>query len=127
MADNVSIDESTAASPTKVDSDETTKDGVTIKRQRVATAPTTAVSVLSTVAGSASSVTVLAANTDRVRCVVVNDSSAILYLKEGTTASTSSFTYKLSAGDTVIIDDYTGKLDGIWASATGNARVTELS
>ncbi len=83
---------------------------------------------LSNVAGSASSVTILAANTSRVGAAVYNDSSAILYLKFGTTASTSSFTTKLFPdGYYEVPAGYTGILDGIWASAVGSARVTELT
>lgn len=82
---------------------------------------------LSNVAASATSVTVLAANTSRMGVIIVNDSTAILYLKFGTTASTTSFTYKLNPGDTweMAAPVHTGVLDGIWSSATGSARVTE--
>jgi hypothetical protein len=83
---------------------------------------------LSNVSGSASSVTVLAANTSRLGATVYNDSTAILYLKFGATASTTSFTAKLNADDYYEVPyGYTGILDGIWASATGSARVTEIT
>ncbi len=83
---------------------------------------------LSNVSGSASSVTVLAANTSRLGATVYNDSTAILYLKFGATASTTSFTVKLQADDYYEVPfGYVGILDGIWASATGSARVTELT
>lgn len=91
---------------------------------KVITIGTTA--TLANVASSASSVTLLASNTSRIRATIFNDSTAILYVKEGTTASTSSFTYKLGSSDTLIITDYNGRIDGIWDSATGNARVTEI-
>ena len=84
---------------------------------------------LSNVASSATSVTILASNASRRGAVIQNDSTAILYLKYGATASTTSFVYKLAAGDTLVIDLnqlYTGIIDGIWASANGFARVTEL-
>jgi hypothetical protein len=85
---------------------------------------------LSNVAGSATSVTVLAANTSRKGAVIVNDSTAVLYVKCGSSASATSFTYKLGGGDSLIIDAtqlYTGILTGIWSSATGSARVTEFA
>lgn len=80
----------------------------------------------STVSGSATSVTLKASNTSRIRLTVVNDSTATLYVKEGATATTSDYTWRLSSYDTLVIDDYTGIVDGIWDSATGNARVTEV-
>jgi len=92
--------------------------------------PTGLTATLSNVGDSATNVTVLASNASRKSAVIVNDSSAVLYLKFGATASATSFTYKLQADDTVIIDSqnlYTGVIDGIWASdAGGSARVTEL-
>lgn len=80
------------------------------------------------VTASASNQTLLAANANRKRVVIYNDSTATLYLKFGTTASTTSYTYKLSGGDTYespALPVYTGQIDGIWASATGAARITE--
>jgi hypothetical protein len=87
----------------------------------------------SSVAGSASSVTLLAANSNRLGATISNDSSAILYVKLGATASTSSFTAILAGNGSGIGGyfevpyGYTGVIDGIWASATGNARITELT
>ena len=92
--------------------------------------PTVSVSTLSNVASSASNVTLLAANTSRKGLVIMNDSTAILYIKFGATASATSFTYKLSGGETFempMSPIYTGIVDGIWASANGSARVTELT
>lgn len=89
-----------------------------------------ATATLANVSGSASSVTLLAANTARKGCVIMNDSTAILYVKFGATASATSFTYKLSGGETLELLGpvvYTGIITGIWASATGAARVTELT
>lgn len=95
---------------------------------RVSVRQIASTATLSNVSGSASSVTVLAANSARVGGSIYNDSSAIVYLKFGATASTTSFTVKLAA-DTYyeIPGGYTGIIDGIWASATGSARVTELT
>lgn len=91
---------------------------------------TAATSTLTNVAASASSVTVLALNTSRKSAILYNDSTVTCYVKFGSTASATSFTYLLTAGSTLIIDDspvYTGIITGIWASATGNMRVTELT
>lgn len=82
-----------------------------------------------TVAGSASAVTILAANTARYGATIVNDSSAILYLILSNTTPTSSvYTVKMLPDAYYEVPfGYIGIIKGIWASATGNARVTELT
>ncbi len=81
----------------------------------------------SSVAGSATSVSLLASSATRLGATIYNDSSAALYLKLGSTASTTSFTVKLLQDDYYEVPfGYTGAIDGIWASATGNARITVL-
>lgn len=83
------------------------------------------------VAASVTTVTILASNTNRVSADIANDSTALLYLKKGSGASTTNWTYLLNpstataAGGLAIIDDYNGIITGVWASASGNARVTE--
>lgn len=85
-------------------------------------------SAVTSVASSASNVTLLASNANRRGATIFNDSSAILYVKLGATASTSSFTAKLIQDAYYEVPfGYTGIIDGIWASATGNARITEIS
>lgn len=80
------------------------------------------------VAGSAASVTILAANANRRGASIYNDSTAILYIRMQATASTSNFSVKLFPEDFYEVPfGYTGIIDGIWASATGNARVTEYT
>lgn len=89
-----------------------------------------ATATLTNVSGSATSVTLLASNAAREGAMFFNDSAAALYLKYGATASTSSFTVKIPAGGYHEIPGpsiYTGIIDGIWDSATGTVRVTELS
>jgi hypothetical protein len=95
------------------------------QRVKMARAGTAAVTQT---AGSASSVTLLSSNTARLGCSVHNDSSAILYVKFGTTASTTSYTIRLTSQSYYECPfNYTGRIDGIWASAAGNAYVTELT
>jgi len=78
------------------------------------------------VAANLANVTLKAANTARIKLVIYNDDTAAsIYVKEGATATSTSFTYKLGPGDYVFIDDYQGIVDGIWTAATGSARVTE--
>lgn len=82
----------------------------------------------SNVASSASSVTLLSAAVGRLWAYIVNDSTQILYVKFGATASATSYTALVAAnGGTFEVPQwYNGRIDGIWASANGNARVTEV-
>lgn len=88
---------------------------------------------VSSVAASASSVVLFAEvepNLADTRSIY-NDSTAVLYVKQGATASTTSFTVKMLPGDLYEFPRgkgggiYTGVVHGIWASATGSARLTE--
>lgn len=100
---------------------------------RVVSQQRSSTSTKANVAGSATSVTILAANTARRGATITNDSTAILYLDlTGGTASATSYTVQL-AGSTAsgvsyfeVPFGYTGLITGLWASATGNARVTEF-
>lgn len=83
-------------------------------------------STIARVATSTTSATVLASNSARKKAVVVNDAAANLYVKYGVTASSSSFSYLLQPGDTLEENVYTGRIDAILASGTGNAEVNEL-
>ncbi|MHB8603891.1 MAG: hypothetical protein ACYDCK_01445 [Thermoplasmatota archaeon] len=82
----------------------------------------------SSVASSAASVQLLAANSNRNGATIFNDSSQILYLKLGVTASTTSYTLQVPPnGYYEVPFGYSGEIDGIWAAANGNARITELT
>jgi hypothetical protein len=91
-------------------------------------------STLTNIASSATSVTILAANSNRKTVIIANDSTAILYLKfNASAASASNYTFSLSpltsgVAPTVSLkgEDYSGEIRGIWASANGFARVTEI-
>jgi len=91
-------------------------------------AGTTATGTLTNVTGIATSTTLLAANTARLGATIHNDSTAALYVKFGITASTTSYSVKIAVdGYYEVPFGYTGRIDGIWASAAGAARITELS
>lgn len=88
-----------------------------------------ATATLTNVNDTASSTSILASNTDRRGVMIHNDSTSILYIKFGSTASTTSFTVKIPAGLgwEMPLPIYTGAIDGIWsADASGAARITEL-
>lgn len=95
----------------------------TTKETRSSTATSTNVS------DTASSTTILASNANRLGATVYNDSTAVLYLKLGATASITSFTAKMAADSYYEVPfNYTGIIDGIWASdASGAARIVELT
>lgn len=75
------------------------------------------------------STTLLASNSSRLGATIHNDSTAILYVKFGTTASTTSYTVKMVADSYYEVPyGYTGRIDGVWASdASGAARITEMT
>lgn len=75
------------------------------------------------------STTLLASNANRLGATIYNDSTEVLYVKFGATASNTSYTVKMIADSYYEIPfGYTGIIDGIWgADASGAARITELS
>lgn len=93
-----------------------------VKERRPSTATVTSVN------DTSSSTTLLSSNTNRLGASVYNDSTVALYIKHGTTASSSDFTVKLNPAEfyELPFPCYTGRIDGIWASdASGAARITE--
>ncbi len=90
---------------------------------------TSTVSALSTVAASATSVEVLAANPARKGVMLMNDSNAVVYIALAATASVTAFSFKLPGGALYEneIPNYTGVISAIWANANGSLRVTELT
>ena len=120
----------------KIRTETSTQGGQTVHQQVVSLAnadgtlldaPTT--SAGTSVAAATSSTSILAANTARLGATVYNDSTAIcyLYLNSGT-ASTTAFTVQIAAGGYYEVPfTYRGAIKAVWASATGNARITEFS
>ena len=93
-----------------------------------------ATSTLANVASSATSVTLLAANNNRKTAIIINDSTSDLYVNlNASAASTTNYSLFLAAkvGNTPSFlaingDDYSGEIRGIWSSANGFARITEV-
>lgn len=85
----------------------------------------------SSVAASLTSVTIKAANANRIGLTVFNDSNAgILYLLLGAgTASSTVFSVALQKGGGYyeVPYGYTGVINGVWSVASGAARVTEFT
>lgn len=81
----------------------------------------------SNVAASATSVQLLAANTNRKGASFTNEGSANLFLAEFTPASLTSYTVKIGPGVMYELypQNYTGIVTGIWDVANGFVRITE--
>ena len=83
----------------------------------------------SIVASSASNVSILAENSSRRGATIWNDSTQVLYLLlSNATASATVYTVAMAAGSYYEVPfTYTGPINGIWASANGNARITDFN
>jgi hypothetical protein len=103
---------------------------VTRVQGSVTTAPDTVASATTTQkASSATSITLAASNASRKGLYIFNDSLYVLYVKLGATASTTSYLCQIGPGGFWEMPNrpvYTGVVDGIWATAGGNAYVTEV-
>lgn len=92
-----------------------------------------AASSLTSVAAATASTTVLAANTGRIGATITNESSAVMTVGLASATSATSYTVQLSGQSAApysyyeVPAGYTGVITAIWASATGNARITEIS
>lgn len=98
----------------------------------VTSAPaTSATGTQTSVASSATDVTILASNASREGAVIYNDSTQILYLLLASgTSSTSNYSVQVPSQSYFEVPGpsiYTGVIKGIWAAANGNARVTEFT
>lgn len=84
---------------------------------------------LSSVAASVTSVSLLASNAARRQVIIVNDGNKTLYIAFAGTASATAFTVRLGGGQEFIseMNSYTGAISGIWDSANGSARITEIT
>jgi hypothetical protein len=92
--------------------------------------PTYGEAVQTSVASSASSVVLLAKNPRRKRVFIANTSTAILYVllgtESGTATATTAHSIQMAANTNLELVGFTGAINGIWASANGQANLTEL-
>lgn len=87
-------------------------------------------SAVTSVTSAATNTNLLAANASRRQAVFYNDCDKSVNVKLGSTASSSSFSYRLLPGQTLELPNpvYTGAVEAIWdASPTGSMRVTEIT
>jgi hypothetical protein len=85
------------------------------------------ISSVSRIAVNTGSTTIAASDPDRLRLVVVNDSSTSCYVKYGTAATQNSFTYRLSPFSTLEETGYTGIVTATLDTGTGHCHVTILT
>ena len=96
--------------------------GALFTREKVSITP-----AVTRVTSVATTTTLLAANASRRLATIFNESTSVLYIKFGATASTTSYTTQIAAGGYYEIPGfYSGAIDGIWASANGAAQITEV-
>ena len=85
-------------------------------------------STTKSVASSTASTNLLAANTSRKRYSVFNESTAIMYLLEnGGAASATNYSTQVAAQGYYVTTEWRGTVNAAWATANGNARVTEYT
>lgn len=92
--------------------------------------PSSGTATLSNAAASATTVSILASNASRKGAIIQNDSSSAMYLAYAASASTTAYTVKVPANtgfEMPITPVYTGAMSAIWDTATGSARITELT
>jgi len=84
---------------------------------------------ISRTATSTISANIQASNANRLGLIVFNDSSSYMFLKYGSTASSTSFTYKINPGANWEMPKpiYTGAVDVILDAGSGNAQTTETT
>lgn len=85
---------------------------------------------LTSVASSASSVQLLAANSQRRGASIQNTSTSILYVLLGTASATATTSHSVQMAANTYYEipyGYTGAVQGIWASVNGQANMTELT
>ncbi len=89
-----------------------------------------ATATLTTLASSASSAQLLASTTGRRGLILYNSDANGVYVKYGTTASSTSFTVLIPASGywEMPVPIYTGRIDAIWiADGSGSLFSTELT
>lgn len=85
--------------------------------------------VVTRVNASTSTVVLAAANTLRKTIILWNDSNAVVLIKFGPTASTSSFTWKIGpqSGYELPLPVFVGIISAVWETANGAMQITEES
>lgn len=82
-----------------------------------------------TVATSTTSAVLFAANADRRRVIIWNESNNSLYVAFAATATATAYAVLIPKNGSyeTPLNDYTGVISGILSAGTGNARLTEVT
>ncbi len=87
-----------------------------------------ATSNISFLTASVTSQLLTGSNSSRVGLTVFNNSTANAWVRLGGPVQTNAFSFKMTAGDYYETPyGYTGRLDILWATATGSAMLTEVT
>jgi hypothetical protein len=103
--------------------------GQRVAHRQVIQEGTASGAAVTAVPGAAADTTLKAANSNRIGMTLFNDSTAVAYVKFGTGASSSSYTFQMGPGAYYEMPApiYTGQVNANWAAANGNMLVTELT
>ncbi len=77
------------------------------------------------VTGTTSVTKLIEENLNRKELIVTNASSAVLYLSFGGLPTTTNYSVAVPANGGVFFTDSTDRVNGVWASAAGQANVVE--
>jgi len=85
--------------------------------------------VITSITASVTSVTALAANTNRLGATFVNNSASTAYLAFAATATNAAFTYRMGPNSTLELPrpTYNGVISIIWTTAVGALLCTEIT
>lgn len=78
------------------------------------------------VATSAVSATLLAANVNRKKAIIMTETGATQYVAFGSAASATNYTYMLGSTTVLEVTNWTGSITLARSTGTGNVQVTEL-
>lgn len=89
-------------------------------------APASSSCTITRVATSTTAVTLLAANANRKKAIIMTETGTSNYVAFGSTATATNYTYLLGANTVLEVTVWTGSISLIRSSGTGNVQVTEL-
>ena len=82
---------------------------------------------ISRIASAISSTLLRPGNPKRTQLIIQNESTAVLYVALDGSASLTSYSFQIAAGGLLNLPtSYLGPVYGIWATANGNAQVTDV-
>ena len=80
-------------------------------------------------ASSATPITILPLNPSRQQYSIFNESTSVMYVMESNsgTVSASNYSFQVAPGAYYVTTNWVGSVTALWATANGNARVTEYA